>query len=175
MTSRPVRGARPAAPSVLSMLGSLMLSLPGPLRAPDSLGYRVSAPAHSDQVALGLSPVGARPRWDLVPSAWPGSDFARFERRLEEPSPEKASFAAVEDVGRLPGEVLAAVERDHLPGHGAGADDETDGVRDLIRARTAPEEQRGALALEILGRLAGARERRSRADGVDAHLRRQRL
>ena len=32
-----------------------------------------------------------------------------------------ALFAALEHVGRLPGEVLAAVERDHLPGHGAGA------------------------------------------------------
>src|SRR4029079_13109307 len=68
-------------------------------------------------------------------------------------------------VGRIPGQVLAAVEGDHLPGHGRGAQDEADRIRDLLRRRAAAQDGGLALAAELLVGLVRALQDRPGPDG----------
>src|SRR5262245_13368215 len=65
----------------------------------------------------------------------------------------------------LPAEMLAAVERDHLAGHGWRIQDEQDGARDLARTGAVAERHGGRLLGELL---LGLARRGQRGTGTDA-------
>src|SRR5262249_9192474 len=85
------------------------------------------------------------------------------------------SAAPRDDVGGLPGPVLAAVEGQHLPGERRRRQNKADGGRDLLRFGAAAEQGRLEFGAELSLGLMGALEHRPRADGIDANGGRQRL
>src|SRR5215472_6454799 len=70
--------------------------------------------------------------------------------------------------------MLAAVERDHLAGHGGRGQDEADSSRDLRELWPVLQGHRGLLVAKLLEALALARERRAWPDAIDADPGRQR-
>src|SRR5258707_4314157 len=86
---------------------------------------------------------------------------------------DRSLFGLRSAVGEPPAEMLAAVEGDHLPGQRRRLQDEAKGAADLLGRGAATERQPRALLGELGVALARAWQRRARADGVDAHARRQ--
>ena len=79
------------------------------------------------------------------------------------------------DIGRLPQQVLAPVERDHLASHGWRAQDEKHRIRNFLRRGAMAQGHGPALLLEFSLALIDAAEGWPWADRVHADARRQRL
>src|SRR5450631_630905 len=91
------------------------------------------------------------------------------------PRGRRAARYSAPSVELAPGEMLAAVDRDHGAGDASGLREIEHRRRDVLRLRAALERHRRGLARKLLSRLARARQRRAGRHRIDAQFRRQRL
>src|SRR5665213_1425748 len=91
-------------------------------------------------------------------------------RILGDAAPDEGGFflargmSVADDVGGAPGQVLAAIDGDHLTGHGGGVNQIAQGRPDLSRIRAVTKGDGGRLGGEIFRGLMNRGQRGSRAD-----------
>src|SRR5665213_2854823 len=112
----------------------------------------------------------ARPRTNTLVTRILGGEAAAWSR-----SSLARGNSVTDDIGRAPGQVLAAIDGDHLTGDRGGVNQIAQGLGDLSGISAVAERDAGGFDGEILRRLVDGGQGGSWADGVHPDARRQSL